>query len=126
MVNYLLEKSRLVHQQEGERNYHIFYQICYGFTPQEKDRYMIGDTTQYRYLSRDKSEDTDYNMEDLLDFEKTRECIEVLGIQDDEKDQIFKIVAGILNLGNVDFIDKKNSMDGGSDLDEKSKNIFTF
>lgn len=49
---YLLEKSRIVHQNQGERNYHIFYAMVGGLSKEEKKRLELEDATKYHYLTQ--------------------------------------------------------------------------
>lgn len=48
---YLLEKSRIVAQNSGERNYHIFYCMLAGMTQNEKQQFDLQDASHYKYLT---------------------------------------------------------------------------
>lgn len=52
ILNYLLEKSRVISQTPGERNFHIFYQLVLGASDAEMNELMLKrNLSSYYYLS---------------------------------------------------------------------------
>ena len=48
---YLLEKSRIVHQNPQERNYHVFYCMLAGLSKEHKEKLHLKDASHYKYLT---------------------------------------------------------------------------
>lgn len=98
--NYLLEKSRLVYQQKGERNFHVMYQLT------KAGEYGLGAPQSYRYTNQSGCFDAK-DIDDLEEFQLVKDSMEHLGFSGEDQDFAFTIAAAILNLGNCEFNSKK-------------------
>ena len=101
-TNYLLEKSRVVQQSQGERNYHIFYQLCKGLDKAQRAKFRLKQVEDYYYLSQSGCIDVD-GVNDSEEYEEVRKAMEALGFEQNEIDQLITICAGVLNIGNITF-----------------------
>ena len=106
IVSYLLEKSRITEQQEVERSYHIFYQLLqpYGDGIGEGLKKMCHTSDEiydYIYVSQGKTKvDT---IDDNEELEYTEDAFNVLGFSEEEKFDCYKLTAGVMTFGGVEF-----------------------
>ncbi|KAL5698272.1 hypothetical protein ACHQM5_029334 [Ranunculus cassubicifolius] len=113
---YLLERSRVVQITDPERNYHCFYQLC--ASGKDAEKYKLGHPSQFHYLNQSKT----YELEGVnseQEYMNTRRAMDVVGISLDEQQSIFRTLAAILHLGNIDFSPGKEH-DSSTIKDKKS------
>jgi len=105
---YLLEKTRILSQQPGERNYHIFYQMLGGLKMEKMKEYNIRrlakfkNSSAYQYLRND-SPGVIEGRTDEEAFARTRNALEIIGVHDEEQQRMWQLLAAVLVLGEVTF-----------------------
>uniref|UniRef100_A0ACD5YU73 Uncharacterized protein n=1 Tax=Avena sativa TaxID=4498 RepID=A0ACD5YU73_AVESA len=97
---YLLERSRVVQITDPERNFHCFYQLC--ASGKDAELYKLGHASTFHYLNQSKTYELEgTNNED--EYWKTKRAMDIVGISRSDQDAIFRILAAILHLGNIEF-----------------------
>ncbi|ODQ63946.1 myosin-1 [Nadsonia fulvescens var. elongata DSM 6958] len=107
ITNYLLEKGRVVGQIQNERNFHIFYQFTKGASEAQRQTFGIQAPESYTYTSASKCTAVN-GIDDVADFKETLRAMDVIGLRQSEQDQILKLLAGILWIGNVYFVEDEH------------------
>ncbi|XP_049664364.1 unconventional myosin-If isoform X5 [Accipiter gentilis] len=105
--NFLLEKSRVVNQNECERNFHIYYQLIEGASQEQRQNLGIMSPDYYYYLNQSDTYQVE-GTDDRSDFHETMNAMQVVGIRGEEQQLVLQIVAGILHLGNISFREEGN------------------
>ncbi|CAM9994958.1 unnamed protein product, partial [Ectocarpus fasciculatus] len=118
-TTYLLEKSRVVGHEPGERAYHILA------APEEaKARLGLAGklALDFRYLTADGKE-ADSVIEGRTDaqrYDMTTAALGLIGVSEEETLALFRALAGVLFLGQVDFTKRGGDEDKSEVVDREA------
>ena len=131
LSHYLLEKGRVVSQNEGELNYHVFSRMYAGLDKRLKSYFKLCSYSDHRYLPEypeafgNGFEGFEQSINEAevatlkQEWDEMQQALFTVGFTDAERDDIIAILAGILHLGDVDF---EPSGDDGSSVVPSTRN----
>ncbi|XP_064406654.1 unconventional myosin-IXb-like [Halichondria panicea] len=114
---FFLDQTRVVGTKQSEQNFHIFYQLLAGLTPEERNKLALSyhEPRTLHYLSQGL-EPRESQQVLANHFEAWKSSLAQLGIP---LTDVVKVLVAVLLLGNVLFYEAKNqelSMQGADEL----------
>nr|XP_027193648.1 myosin-2B-like [Dermatophagoides pteronyssinus] len=107
---YLLAKSRVVDLPDNEQNYHVFYSIVN--SPKDFIKRYIDDDDWKHWKILGKQECLQYSdLSHPFNISRLLDIFKKFGLNDDIVDPIFRILFGILYLGEIQFMNIDNRND---------------
>ncbi|XP_062546068.1 myosin-I heavy chain isoform X2 [Armigeres subalbatus] len=99
---YFLDQTRVIRPLPNEKNYHIFYQMLAGLNAEECARLNLEgySPANLRYLQNGDIRQDEH--EDAARFQAWKACLGILGIPFLD---VVRVLAAVLLLGNVQFVD---------------------
>ncbi|XP_064598215.1 myosin-IIIb-like isoform X2 [Liolophura sinensis] len=117
ITEYLLEKSRVIHQARGEQNFHIFYYLHDGLGHDDREsRYHLKDSNYYRYLDGYHTQVPDISSISVnrVKFKAIQHCFEIIGFKAQDVASVYSILSSILHIGNIEFMAQEQQHSGDS------------
>ncbi|CAA7270853.1 unnamed protein product [Cyclocybe aegerita] len=103
---YLLEKSRVVYRNEAERSFHVFYQLLAGGGDLKEELLLDGEVEDYEYLNKSRREVD--GVDDIEEWLALKNALDVVGFDPSEQFDLFRIVAAILHIGNIEILSSRS------------------
>uniref|UniRef100_A0A8C5CMG5 Myosin X n=1 Tax=Gadus morhua TaxID=8049 RepID=A0A8C5CMG5_GADMO len=103
IVDYLLEKNRVVRQNPGERNYHIFYALLAGTHTPQREALGLTHADHYYYLKQSGCVD-DKTINDTHTFKEVMNAMRTTQFSEEHIGDILRLLAGVLHAGNIEFM----------------------
>jgi myosin-5 len=119
---YLLEKVRLIHQNPGERNFHIFYELLAAATAEERECYHLSDmkAKDFKLTSASGTFDRRDGADDSELFDTLVLAMGTMGFEPQTQEDIFAVTVAFLHASNVTF---KAITDDSSSVDETNPSL---